>query len=118
MLSFGSYKKDYAFKNITEIEYVSRSSMYSVFELAKLPTKEISVSVVEIDFEKKCIEVASEANLKYIYYTSYTEGVEITELNIKDIITIEYDFLFETYDPTSVYINSIILLESSIVEVD
>ena len=118
LLSFGSYKKDYAFKNITEIEYVSRSSMYSVFELAKLPTKEISVSVVEIDFEKKCIEVASEANLKYIYYTSYTEGVEITELNIKDIITIEYDFLFETYDPTSVYINSIILLESSIVEVD
>lgn len=118
LLSFGSYKKDYAFKNITEIEYVSRSSMYSVFELAKLPTKEISVSIVEIDFEKKCIEVESETNLEYIYYTSYTEGVEITELNIGDIIKIEYDFLFETYDPTHVYVNSIIVLESSIAEVD
>ena len=62
--------------------------------------------------------VSSEANLEYIYYTSYTEGVEITELNIGDIIKIEYDFLFETYDPTNVYINSIIVLESSIVEVD
>lgn len=118
LLSFGSYKKDYAFKNITEIEYVSRSSMYSVFELAKLPTKEITVSIVEIDFEKKCIEVASETNLEYIYYASYTEGVEITELNIGDIIKIEYDFLFETYDPTNVYINSIIVLESSVAEVD
>ena len=118
LLSFGSYNKDYAFKNITEIEYVSRSSMYSVFELAKLPTKEITVSVVEIDLEKKCIEVESEANFKYIFYTSYTEGVEITELNIGDIIKIEYDFLFETYDPTNVHIISIIVLESSIAEVD
>ena len=92
--------------------------MYSVFELAKLPTKEITVSVVEIDLEKKCIEVESEANLKYIYYTSYTDGVEITELNINDIFTIVYDFLFETYDPTYVYVNSIIVLESSIAEVD
>lgn len=118
LLSFGSYNKDYAYRNVTEIEYVSRSSMYSVFELVKLPTKEITVSIVEIDLEKKCIEVESEANLKYIYYTSYTEGIEITELNIGDIIKIEYDFLFETYDPTNVYINSILVLESSISEVD
>jgi len=107
LLSFGSYNRNKAFKNTTEIEHVSRSTMYSVFELAKLPTKELVVSIVNIDIESKVIEVESVTKLKYIYYNEHTEGVDIATLNAGDKIKIEYDFLFEEYDPTHVYVNTV-----------
>ena len=118
LLSFGSYDRAKSFKNTSEIERVSRSTMYSIYELAKLPTKEIIVSIVNIDIDKKCIEVESETNLKYIYYNEHTEGAEISTLTIGDLIKIEYDFLFEDYNPTHVYVNTITVETTPEIEVE
>lgn len=118
LLSFGNYNRDQAFKNITEIEHVSRSTMYSIYELAKLPTKEIVVSIINIDTENKLIEVESETKLKYLYYNEHTEGVDIATLTVGDTIKIEYDFLFEEYDPTHVYVNTVTVEQIPEVEVN
>lgn len=83
--------------------------MYSVLELVKLPTKELVISIVNIDIESEIVEVVSDSKLKYFYYNEYTEGVDIETLNIGDVIKIEYDFLFEEYDPTYVYGNTVTL---------
>ena len=95
------------FKNTTEIENVSRSTMYSTYELTKMPTKEVSATVLNINIENKYLEVETIDKLKYVYFNDYTEGTEITTLNIGDIIIVEYDFLFEKYNPLRVYANTI-----------
>ena len=107
LLSFGNYNQEKAFKNTTEIENVSRSTMYSTYELTKMPTKEVSASVINVDIENKYLEVETIDKLKYVYFNEYTEGAEITSLNIGDIIIVEYDFLFEKYNPIRVYANTI-----------
>ena len=107
LLSFGDYNQEKAFKNTTEIENVSRSTMYSTYELTKMPTKEVSASVINVDIENKYLEVETIDKLKYVYFNDYTEGAEITSLNIGDIIIVEYDFLFEKYNPIRVYANTI-----------
>ncbi len=118
LLSFGNYNRKQAFKNTTEIEHVSASTLYSVYELAKLPTKELVVSIVNIDLEGRFIEVESETRLTFIYYNDYTEGADITTLNIGDTIKIEYDFLFGEYDPTYAYVNTVTVEQSPKVEVN
>lgn len=118
LLSFGNYNREQAFKNTTEIEYVSASTLYSVYELAKLPTKELVVSIVNIDLEGKFIKVESETRLTLIYYNDYTKGADITTLNIGDTIKIEYDFLFEEYNPTYVYANTVTVEQISKDEVN
>ncbi len=118
LLSYGSYNRDLAFKNTTEIECVSRSILYSVYELAQLPTKELIVSIIKIDTESKTLEIGSETNLKYLYYNDGTEGVDITTLQVGDTIKIEFDFLFEGYDPTGVYVKAIKLEQFPKVEVN
>lgn len=107
LLSFGNYNVDKAFKNTTEIINVSRSTMYSTYELTKMPIKEISASVINIDIENKCLEVETIDKLKYVYFNEYTEGVDITSINVGDVILVEYDFLFERYNPIRVYANTI-----------
>ena len=107
LLSFGNYNQEKAFKNTTEIENVSRSTMYSTYELTKMPTKEVSATVLNINIENKYLEVETIDKLKYVYFNDYTEGAEITSLNIGDIIIVEYDFLFEKYNPLRVYANTI-----------
>ena len=107
LLSFGNYNVEKAFKNTTEIENVSRSTMYSTYELTKMPTKEVSATVLNINIENKYLEVETIDKLKYVYFNDYTEGTEITSLNIGDIIIVEYDFLFEKYNPLRVYANTI-----------
>ena len=90
-----NYTRDVAFKNVSNVENVLSETLYSVLELAKIPTKKIKVKVIEIDNDKKKLSVESEDNLKWIYYNEYTEGISIENINIGDIITVEYDFLFE-----------------------
>ena len=107
LLSFGNYNQEKAFKNTTEIENVSRSTMYSTYELTKMPTKEVSATVLNINIENKYLEVETIDKLKYVYFNDYTEGTEITSLNIGNIIIVEYDFLFEKYNPLRVYANTI-----------
>lgn len=107
LLNFGNYNIEKAFKNTAEIENISRNTMYSTYELTKMPTKEVNSSIINIDIENKYIEVETEEKLKYVYFNEYTEGVEIISLNIGDIIVIEYDFLFEKYNPIKVYANTI-----------
>ena len=121
LLSFGNYNVEKAFKNTTEIEIVSRSTMYSTYELTKMPIKEISASVINIDIENKYLEVETIDKLKYVYFNEYTEGVDITCINVGDVILVEYDFLFEKYNPIRVYANTInsnvnILTFKSVVE--
>ena len=107
LLSFGSYDRNKAFKNTTEIEHVSRSTMYSVLELTRLPVKEVEASVLEIDLEYKMLKVQTEYNLEYVHIDENTENVNLENINIGDIIIVEYDFLFDGYNPIKVIANSI-----------
>ena len=107
LLSFGSYDEESAFKNTSEIESVSRNTVYSVLELAKLPVKEVSATVLEIDSENKTIKVMAGCNLEYVHIGENTEGVKAEDLSVGDVITVEYDFLFEKYDPVYVIANSV-----------
>ncbi len=112
LLSFGNYNQDLAFKNTTEIEAVSRNTLYSVLELTKLPVKEVEATVLEIDSEYKMIKVQTENNLEYVHINEHTEGVKIENINVGDIVIIEYDFLFEKYNPIKVIANSITIKTS------
>ena len=107
LLSFGNYNQNKAFENITAIENISRSTMYSTYELTKMPTKEVNALIINVDIENKYIEVETIEKLKYVYFNEYTEGEDIISLNIGDIILVEYDFLFEKYNPVRVYANTV-----------
>ena len=48
-----------------------------------MPTKEVSATVLNINIENKYLEVETIDKLKYVYFNDYTEGTEITSLNIK-----------------------------------
>ena len=112
LLSFGNYNQESAFKNIAEIERVSRDTMYSVLELTRLPVKEVEASVLEIDLEYKMLKVQTEYNLEYVHIDENTESADIENISIGDIIIVEYDFLFEKYDPIKVTANSITIKTS------
>lgn len=112
LLSFGNYNQESAFKNIAEIERVSRDTMYSVLELTRLPVKEVEASVLEIDLDYKMLKVKTEYNLEYVHIDENTESADIENISIGDIIIVEYDFLFEKYDPIKVTANSITIKTS------
>jgi len=112
LLSFGSYDRNKAFKNTTEIEHVSRSTMYSVLELTRLPVKEVEASVLEIDLGYKMLKVQTEYNLEYVHIDENTENANLENINIGDIIIVEYDFLFDGYNPIKVIANSITIKTS------
>ena len=112
LLSFGNYNQESAFKNISEIERVSRETMYSVLELTRLPVKEVEALVLEIDLEYKMLKVQTEYNLEYVHIDENTENVNLENINIGDIIIVEYDFLFDEYNPIKVIANSITIKTS------
>ena len=86
LLSFGNYNQESAFKNIAEIERVSRDTMYSVLELTRLPVKEVEASVLEIDLDYKMLKVKTEYNLEYVHIDENTESADIENISIGDII--------------------------------
>lgn len=106
------YKQKDAFKNITNIEKVSNNTMYSVLDIQALPTKTVEVVIEEIDIEDKQIIVKSDDNLEIVYINEYTEGSDLASLKIEDIIIVEYDDLFEGYNPYCICANSIIVKET------
>ncbi len=107
LLSFGNYKQEAAFKNRNEIEKVARNTLYSVLQLTQLPIKEVEATILEIDLEYKMVKVQTKSNLEYVYINEDTEGVQLENMNTGDIILVEYDFLFNKYDPTKVIANTI-----------
>ena len=86
--------------------------MYSVLELTRLPVKEVEALVLEIDLEYKMLKVQTEYNLEYVHIDENTENVNLENINIGDIIIVEYDFLFDEYNPIKVIANSITIKTS------
>lgn len=113
LLSFGNYNQDFAFENSNEIEMVSRNTLYSVLELTQLPVKNVEATVIEINLEYEMVKVQTEYNLEYIYINENTEGAELENINVGDIIIIEYDLLFEEYNPINVTANTITIKQRS-----
>lgn len=126
LIGDSDYIKEETYKNTSELENVSRSTLYDVMELTKLPTKIISASILEIDYENGIIKVNTDyltetdtdgeyfaesnsvkitTNLEYVYYS--IEDEIINNLNVGDIIIIEYDYLFDNYNPSNVIANVI-----------
>lgn len=113
-LSPYDYNEKLAFKNIGEIEYVSRDYIYSLYEISKVPVKNVEVKIISINFEKFYLEVLSEGEnkLKYVTFNDHTEGTLVSSLNVNDLIIVEYDDLYERYNPISVIANKITLSEN------
>ena len=107
LLSFGSYDQGSAAKNTTKVQTVSRNSLYSVLELTKLPTVEVEATVLEIDAENGVIKVGTQTRLVYVYVSEYTEGLGIQDVTLGQTLIVEYDLLFDRYDPKSVTASSI-----------
>lgn len=103
------FNKELAFNNIDEVVRVSRDTLYSAMELSKVKTVEVAARVVEIDLEKKVIIVESDVNLKYVYILSFTEGLNIEDIKIDDLIIVEHDKIFDEYNPVGVNANKISL---------
>ena len=114
ILSPYDYNEKLAFKNIGEIEYVSRDYIYSLYEISKVPVKNVEVKIISINFEKFYLEVLSEGEnkLKYVTFNDHTEGTLVSSLNVNDLIIVEYDDLYERYNPISVIANKITLSEN------
>ena len=106
-LSFGNYKQDFAFESAGGIESVSKSTLYSVLQLVSLPVKQVEATVTAIDYQNKTVTVQSQFELQLVRYNEYTEGAKIQDLKVGERIIVEYDFLFEKYDPVSVFANSV-----------
>ena len=58
------------------------------------------------------LKVKTEYNLEYVHIDENTESADIENISIGDIIIVEYDFLFEKYDPIKVTANSITIKTS------
>lgn len=114
ILSPYDYNEKLSFKNIEEIEYVSRDYIYSLYEISKVPVKNVEVKIISINFEKFYLEVLSEGEnkLKYVTFNDHTEGTLVSSLNVNDLIIVEYDDLYERYNPISVIANKITLSEN------
>ena len=106
-LSFGNYKQDFAFESVGGIESVSKSTLYSVLQLVSLPVKQVEATVTAIDYQNKTVTVQSQFDLQLVRYNEYTEGAKIQDLSVGERIIVEYDFLFEKYDPVSVFANCV-----------
>ena len=70
--------------------------------LALLVSCGIASSFSEFDSKNKTIKVMAGCNLEYVRIGENTEGVKAEDLSVGDVITVEYDFLFEKYDPVYV----------------
>ena len=114
LLSPYDYNEKLAFKNTSEIEYVSRDYIYSLYEISKVPVKNVEVKIININLEKFYLEVLSEGEnkLKYVTFNDHTEGTLISSLKVDDLIVVEYDDLYERYNPVSVIANKITLSEN------
>lgn len=106
-LSFGNYKQDFAFESVGGIESVSKSTLYSVLQLVSLPVKQVEATVTAIDYQNKTVTVQSQFELQLVRFNEYTEGAKIQDLTVGERIIVEYDFLFEKYDPVSVFANCV-----------
>ena len=114
------FDKKFAFDNIDEVQKVSRDTLYSVMELSKLETVEVTAKVIEIDYDYRYITVETNANLNFVNIIDITEGINIDDIKIDDLIIVEYDKMFDGYDPVVVNANrlSIKTKAEDVVETD
>lgn len=108
LLTFNSYNQEYAIKNEGNIEKVDNDTLYSVLDVIKVPTIQINVTIKDIDKEKRILEVISNQNLQYVIVN---ENINISQFEIGQIIIVEYDMLFDSYNPFSVTANKITIYE-------
>ena len=103
-----------SFKNISDIVITSKFQLYSVLDLIKIPYANVLASIKEIDLERKILYVSTNNNLSYIFINdSTTMNVELESLNKDDKINVEYQYLFEGYNPIKVLAKSITLKEKA-----
>ncbi len=110
------YNKDFAFKIDNIIEKVSSEILYSVLELSELPTKTIIVKVKSIDFSTLLIQVESDNDIECVYIydrISVINNSDLSKIKTGDYIKINYDNLFNGYNPKRVVANEIILIEET-----
>lgn len=108
LLTFGSYNEEYAFINEGSIETVDNDTLYSVLDVIKVPTIQINVTIKNINKEKRILEVISTQHLQYVIVN---ENININQFEIGQIIIVEYDMLFDDYNPLTVNANKIIIYE-------
>jgi len=110
------YNKDFAFKIDNIIEKVSSEILYSVLELSELPTKTIIVKVKSIDFKSFYIQVESDNDIECVYFydnSTVFNYSDLYKIKIGDNIKINYDNLFNGYNPKCVVANEIILIDET-----
>ena len=101
--------------DLETVKTVEKDTLYDVYELAKFSETSQLCIIEEFDLENKTIKVVSEQNLKIILIDSYTyynsEGnVDVmSNLEIGVEIEVYYDYLYDGYNPLSVYGNNIII---------
>lgn len=108
LLGYGAYNEEYAFINKGSIERVDNDTLYSVLDVVKVPTIQINITIKNIDKEKRILEVISNQNLQYVIVN---ESINISQFEIGQIIIVEYDMLFDDYNPLTVNANKIIIYE-------
>lgn len=108
LLTFNSYNQEDAFINEGSIEKVDNDTLYSVLDVIKVPTIQINVTIKGIDKEQRILEVISNQNLQYVIVN---ENIDINQFEKGQIIIVEYDMLFDSYNPFSATANKITIYE-------
>ena len=98
------------FNTADNIVYISPDYLYSVLELSKIKTKQVEATITDIDLENNILFVQTDNNLTMILIEEYTEA-NISNYIIGDVIIVEYDNYYESYDPKIVVANKITKVE-------
>lgn len=107
------YNEEYAFKNTSGIENVSKGTLYSVLDLVKVSEKEEEGIITEIVEDYNLVYFETETNLTIIKITDYTEGLKITDLSVGDKVIFTYDYFYEGYNPSIITVNSLKISENN-----
>lgn len=108
-IEISDYNHNNQLIKIKVLKQVSKNTIYSIYELSKLPIMKVELLIKNVDVKNCKILVSSVTKLNVIYFTNYTNGVSLFDLKNGDRIIVEYDYLYNGYNPISVKANSIYL---------
>lgn len=108
ILSTYDYDSTHQFEASNTIK-ANTSELYSILNLNTFITAKLECVVKEIDIENNKLYVKTSSNKSKIIFLNDELQIDIKNIKIDDIIIVEYLYLYEGYNPTSIHPNKVSL---------
>ena len=79
-IEISDYNHNNQLIKIKVLKQVSKNTIYSIYELSKLPIMKVELLIKNVDVKNCKILVSSVTKLNVIYFTNYTNGVSLFDL--------------------------------------